>query len=148
MRENDFFLYFVQPYIHLTYNSTLVDVETYPQNHQNCDYLVPLELSTIEDPIFVSASVPPTQRQYATIQATTDNPYVSTSYATETAQYETIKDMASTSGTHNCTSPLDVESPEFYRGLEPNISTIRDHTSSVHYRNIPGQHGGILETAL
>ena len=139
-----------------------------PQNVRDDDYLIPLAMSTITTS--VSASVPPRQGQYETVDdipSTTDTTPVSASLPPRQrqyeiiddipstspvsaelppgiAQYETVQDMATTSRIYNSTSPQDVEPLNVYQDRERNQLTSSDLRSCESYSNIPGQHGETL----
>ena len=85
-------------------------------------------MSTITTP--VSASLPPRQGQYETVDDKTPR----------TGQYETIQDMTATSGTYNSTSRQDVEPLSVYQGVEPDHLTSGDLGSCGPYSNVPGIH--------
>ncbi|KAK3783492.1 hypothetical protein RRG08_057509 [Elysia crispata] len=102
-----------------------------PQTLQDDDYLIPLAMSTITTP--VSASLPPRQGQYETVD---DKPAATP----RTGQYETIQDMTATSGTYNSTSRQDVEPVSVYQDVEPNHLTSGDLGSCGPYSNVPGTH--------
>ena len=136
-----------------------------PQNVRDDDYLTPLAMPTITTS--VSASVPPRQGQYETVDdipSTTDTTPVSASLPPRqrqyeiiddipstapvsaelppgTTQYETVQDMATTSRIYNSTSLQDVEPLNVYQDLERNHLTSSDLGSCESYSNIPGQHG-------
>ncbi|KAK3791951.1 hypothetical protein RRG08_023273 [Elysia crispata] len=79
-----------------------VPLESKPQSHQNDDYLVPFEMSTITTP--VSARLPPRQGQYETVDnipATTDTTPVSASLPPRPGQYETVDNIPTTTDTTN-----------------------------------------------
>ncbi|KAK3789470.1 hypothetical protein RRG08_059557 [Elysia crispata] len=90
-----------------------------------------LAMSTIATP--VSASLPPRQGQYETVD---DKP----AGIPRTGQYETIQDMTATSGTYNSTSRQDVEPLSVYQDVEPNHLTSGDLESCGPYSNVPGTH--------
>ncbi|KAK3726419.1 hypothetical protein RRG08_006204 [Elysia crispata] len=62
-------------------------------------------------------------------------------FTSGTAQYETIQDMATTSGTYNSITRLDVEPLNVYQHLEPNHLTSGDLGSCGPYSNVTVQHG-------
>ena len=88
-------------------------------------------MSTITTP--VSASLPPRQGQYETV----DNKPAG---IPRTGQYETIQDMTAKSGTYNSTSRQDVEPLSVYQDVEPNHLTSGDLGSCGPYSNVPGTH--------
>ena len=88
-------------------------------------------MSTITTP--VSASLPPRQGQYETVD---DKP----AGTPRTGQYEIIQDMPASSGTYNSTSRQDVEPLNTYQDLEPNHLTSGDLGFCGPYSNVPGTH--------
>ena len=88
-------------------------------------------MSTITTP--VSASLPPRQGQYETVDGKPAG-------TPGTSQYETIQEMTATSETYTSTSCQDVEPLDVYQDVEPNHLISGDLGSCGPYGNVPDIH--------
>ena len=93
----------------------------------------------------VSASLALRPGQYETIDDIPTTTNVSAKLPPGTVQYETIQDMANTSGTYNSTSRQDVEPLNVYQDVRPNHLTSGDLGSCGPYSYGSGQHGENLK---